>query len=184
MVSFYWGTFHYPLLIFCLFVCVYLSLHYSVKATIPGFLSKGLSIDEGEKLLQRSVKLAIEARDSFWTLLQKSPKHSYNHALVAASIGSYGAYLADGSEYRCLIALLKTLLIKILFVVRFILFFILFAYLVFSVNIFVNFHTFYLWFGLVVANIEQHLLSLFALTNFCVHNEGMSRLHWVKLWLD
>ncbi|XP_078163947.1 homocysteine S-methyltransferase family protein isoform X1 [Carex rostrata] len=71
----------------------------SYQATIPGFLSKGLSIDEGEQLLQRSVKLAIEARDNFWTLLQKGPKHGYNRALVAASIGSYGAYLADGSEY-------------------------------------------------------------------------------------
>jgi homocysteine S-methyltransferase len=79
-----------------------------VKATIPGFLSKGLSIDEGENLLKRSVKLAIEAREDFWSLLKKSPKHSYNHALVAASIGSYGAYLADGSEYRCSLYFLKT----------------------------------------------------------------------------
>ncbi|KAJ1686868.1 hypothetical protein LUZ63_018258 [Rhynchospora breviuscula] len=69
------------------------------KATIPGFLSKSLSIEEAEKLLQKSVKLAIEARDIFWTHLQKNPKHGYNRALVAASIGSYGAYLADGSEY-------------------------------------------------------------------------------------
>ncbi|KAJ3702950.1 hypothetical protein LUZ61_006655 [Rhynchospora tenuis] len=71
----------------------------SYQATIPGFLSKGLSIDEAEKLLQRSVKLAIEARDDFWTQLQINPKHGFNRALVAASIGSYGAYLADGSEY-------------------------------------------------------------------------------------
>ncbi|KAJ4767319.1 Homocysteine S-methyltransferase family protein [Rhynchospora pubera] len=71
----------------------------SYQATIPGFLSKGLSIEEAEKLLQKSVKLAIEARDNFWTHLQKNPKDGYNRALVAASIGSYGAYLADGSEY-------------------------------------------------------------------------------------
>lgn len=87
---------------------MYFSLCDHVKATIPGFLSKGLSIDEGEQLLQKSVKLAIEARDNFWTVLQKGSKHGYNRALVAASIGSYGAYLADGSEYRCLIAVLKT----------------------------------------------------------------------------
>ncbi|KAJ1397522.1 HPT domain superfamily [Sesbania bispinosa] len=34
-------------------------LHELFQATIPGFLSKGLSIEEGELLLQRSVKLAV-----------------------------------------------------------------------------------------------------------------------------
>ncbi|CAJ2648433.1 unnamed protein product [Trifolium pratense] len=72
----------------------------SYQATIPGFLSKGLSIEEGEALLQRSVKLAVEARDSFGTSAKRNPGNKYRRALVAASIGSYGAYLADGSEYR------------------------------------------------------------------------------------
>ncbi|XP_023541078.1 homocysteine S-methyltransferase 1-like [Cucurbita pepo subsp. pepo] len=71
----------------------------SYQATIPGFLSKGLSAEEGELLLERSVKLAVEARDSFWDSVKSNPGHNYNRALVAASIGSYGAYLADGSEY-------------------------------------------------------------------------------------
>ncbi|KAL5759162.1 hypothetical protein ACOSQ2_018000 [Xanthoceras sorbifolium] len=71
----------------------------SYQATLPGFQSKGLSIDEGESLLDKSVKLAVEARDKFWEAVKKVPGHSYNRALVAASIGSYGAYLADGSEY-------------------------------------------------------------------------------------
>ncbi|XP_028780846.1 homocysteine S-methyltransferase 1-like [Neltuma alba] len=71
----------------------------SYQATLPGFVSKGLSIQEGELLLERSVKLAIEARDSFWNSIKKSSGHNYRRALVAASIGSYGAYLADGSEY-------------------------------------------------------------------------------------
>ncbi|EXB97042.1 Homocysteine S-methyltransferase 1 [Morus notabilis] len=31
--------------------------------------------------------------------MKATPGHGYNRALVAASIGSYGAYLADGSEY-------------------------------------------------------------------------------------
>lgn len=65
-------------------------------------MSKGLSIEEGESLLQKSVSLAIEARDSFWNSIKKSSGYKYQRALVAASIGSYGAYLADGSEYRCL----------------------------------------------------------------------------------
>ncbi|WOK93152.1 hypothetical protein Cni_G01845 [Canna indica] len=71
----------------------------SYQATIPGFLSKGLSLEQGELLLQKSVKLALEARDSFWRLIQNSGDNNYSRALVAASIGSYGAYLADGSEY-------------------------------------------------------------------------------------
>ncbi|KGN52080.1 homocysteine S-methyltransferase 1 isoform X1 [Cucumis sativus] len=71
----------------------------SYQATIPGFISKGLSVEEGELLLEKSVKLAIEARDSFWDSVKCIPGHKYNRALVAASIGSYGAYLADGSEY-------------------------------------------------------------------------------------
>ncbi|KAA0034555.1 homocysteine S-methyltransferase 1 [Cucumis melo var. makuwa] len=71
----------------------------SYQATIPGFISKGLSVEEGELLLEKSVKLAIEARDSFWDSVKCIPGHNYNRALVAASIGSYGAYLADGSEY-------------------------------------------------------------------------------------
>ncbi|XP_010554234.1 PREDICTED: homocysteine S-methyltransferase 1 [Tarenaya hassleriana] len=71
----------------------------SYQATLPGFLSRGLSMEESESLLQKSVRLAVEARDSFWDNASKIPGHSYNRALVAASIGSYGAYLADGSEY-------------------------------------------------------------------------------------
>lgn len=75
-------------------------LCYLCQATLVGFLSKGLSMEEAESLLEKSVKLAVEARDKFWDSLKEVPGHSYNRALVAASIGSYGAYLADGSEYR------------------------------------------------------------------------------------
>ncbi|GMN38556.1 hypothetical protein TIFTF001_007778 [Ficus carica] len=72
----------------------------SYQATIPGFLSRGLSIEQAESLLKKSVTLAVEARDSFWDAAKATPGHGgYNRALVAASIGSYGAYLADGSEY-------------------------------------------------------------------------------------
>ncbi|ESW25441.1 hypothetical protein PHAVU_003G036100 [Phaseolus vulgaris] len=71
----------------------------SYQATLPGFASKGLSIEEGESLLERSVKLAVEARDTFWSSAKRNPGNKYRRALVAASIGSYGAYLANGSEY-------------------------------------------------------------------------------------
>ncbi|XP_075640066.1 homocysteine S-methyltransferase 2-like [Castanea sativa] len=79
----------------------------SYQATIQGFQAKGFSREEGENLLRRSVEIAIEARDSYYNrcaecssndtgagrILQRRP------ILVAASVGSYGAYLADGSEY-------------------------------------------------------------------------------------
>lgn len=64
-------------------------------------MSRGLSIKEAELLLEKSVKLAAEARDKFWDSVKNKTGHRCNRALVAASIGSYGAYLADGSEYRC-----------------------------------------------------------------------------------
>ncbi|KAJ3673594.1 hypothetical protein LUZ60_005586 [Juncus effusus] len=66
----------------------------SYQATIEGFLSRGFSQEESESLLRKSVKLAIEARNSY---LKNSSTN--RKILVAASIGSYGAYLADGSEY-------------------------------------------------------------------------------------
>lgn len=79
----------------------------SYQATIQGFESKGLSITEGEALLRRSVEIACEAREQFWEKCAEILNGSDDPAqipnvrpiLVAASVGSYGAYLADGSEY-------------------------------------------------------------------------------------
>ncbi|XP_020208914.1 homocysteine S-methyltransferase 1-like, partial [Cajanus cajan] len=68
-------------------------------ATLPRFSSKGLSIEEGESLLERSDKLAVEARDSFWNSVKRNLGNRNRRALVVASIGSYGAYLVDGSKY-------------------------------------------------------------------------------------
>jgi homocysteine S-methyltransferase len=70
----------------------------SYQATIEGFIKRGLSQNEAVALIQKAVKLAIEARDAFWA-------DPINHAgrdkpFVAASVGPYGAFLADGSEYR------------------------------------------------------------------------------------
>ncbi|CAO2830014.1 unnamed protein product [Amaranthus hypochondriacus] len=69
----------------------------SYQATLPGFVSRGLSMLDAESLLERSVRLAIDARDEFWN--ENKAGNGYSRALVAASVGSYGAYLADGSEY-------------------------------------------------------------------------------------
>lgn len=77
-----------------------LSNYFNEQATLPGFQSRGLSMEEAESLLTTSVRIAVEARDKFWTSAKRRAGNNYNRALVAASIGSYGAYLADGSEYR------------------------------------------------------------------------------------
>ncbi|KAL2905120.1 Homocysteine S-methyltransferase 1 [Bienertia sinuspersici] len=56
-------------------------------------------MQEAESLLEKNVRLAIDARDEFWNAVNKNAESGYNKALVAGSIGSYGAFLADGSEY-------------------------------------------------------------------------------------
>lgn len=79
----------------------------SYQATLQGFEAKGMSREEGEALLRRSVEIAREARDlhydratkGSWDVMGNGNVPEQNPILVAASVGSYGAYLADGSEY-------------------------------------------------------------------------------------
>lgn len=61
----------------------------SYQASFAGFAALGLDADQAADLMTRSVTLARRARD------ERRPD-----GWVAASIGPYGAYLADGSEYR------------------------------------------------------------------------------------
>ena len=70
----------------------------SYQATIEGFEKRGLTNEEAITLIQKSVKLAAEARDEFWS----DPANRGGRAkpFVAASVGPYGAFLANGSEYR------------------------------------------------------------------------------------
>jgi homocysteine S-methyltransferase len=70
----------------------------SYQATIEGFAKRGLDEGEAVALIQKSVKLALEARDQFWS--DESNRAGRSKPFVAASIGPYGAFLADGSEYR------------------------------------------------------------------------------------
>src|SRR5512141_102649 len=66
----------------------------SYQATFEGFAARGLAHDEAVGLLGRSVDLADRAR-------QRAASEGVNGPLfIAASIGPYGAMLADGSEYR------------------------------------------------------------------------------------
>ena len=60
----------------------------SYQASFEGFAAAGFSREQTEKLMRLSVQLAREARDE------------HGSGLVAASVGPYGAMLADGSEYR------------------------------------------------------------------------------------
>ncbi|KAI3469605.1 hypothetical protein Pfo_026268 [Paulownia fortunei] len=79
----------------------------SYQATLQGFEAKGLSGEEGEALLEKSVQIACEARDIYydgatkgsWDISGDGITLIQRPILVAASVGSYGAYLADGSEY-------------------------------------------------------------------------------------
>lgn len=67
------------------------------QATLPGFRKRGLTEREGVELFRQSVRLAVEARDEFWS--EPGNRGGRLRPLVAASIGPYGAYLADGSEF-------------------------------------------------------------------------------------
>ncbi|MFZ9037668.1 MAG: homocysteine S-methyltransferase [Gammaproteobacteria bacterium] len=68
----------------------------SYQASVDGLRARGMSLSEIESCFQLSVELACSARDEF---LQDKPDADFR-PLVAASAGPYGAYLADGSEYR------------------------------------------------------------------------------------
>jgi len=63
----------------------------SYQATIPGFLSIGYDKVTAESLILKSVRLAEIAINRFQA-------NDYT-PIIAASIGPFGAYLADGSEY-------------------------------------------------------------------------------------
>ena len=63
----------------------------SYQASFEGFARLGLDRAEGEALLRLATTCAVTARDEF---------ADAGNRWVAASVGPYGAMLADGSEYR------------------------------------------------------------------------------------
>ena len=71
----------------------------SYQATLEGFRRDGATNAEAEGLLRRSVELALTARDAFCQSAGGERRADRPRPLVAASIGPYGAFLADGSEY-------------------------------------------------------------------------------------
>lgn len=67
----------------------------SYQATPQGFAGRGMGEQEALELVALSVRLADEARrEHLATAPDAGPM------LIAGSVGPYGAYLADGSEYR------------------------------------------------------------------------------------
>ncbi|MEK4566917.1 homocysteine S-methyltransferase [Alkalihalobacillus sp. FSL R5-0424] len=70
----------------------------SYQATVKGYKRRGLSEIEAAMLIKQSVELAVEARNAFWSV--EANRAGRPKPLVAASVGPYGAYLADGSEYH------------------------------------------------------------------------------------
>ena len=69
----------------------------SYQATVAGFTRRGLSETQAVDLIRSSVVIAKAVCEEFWRT-QPQPANR-PHPLVAASVGPYGAFLADGSEY-------------------------------------------------------------------------------------
>lgn len=67
----------------------------SYQASFEGFAKNGYTHQEAVELMQLSVQLAFEARGDAMKVISRKEK-----PLIAASVGPYGASLADGSEYR------------------------------------------------------------------------------------
>ena len=63
------------------------------QANVQAFEKDGYSEDQAKKMIADAVKIAKKARDDF-------EKQTGIHNYVAASVGSYGAYLAEGDEFR------------------------------------------------------------------------------------
>lgn len=63
------------------------------QANVQAFTAAGYSAKEAQKFIADGVKVAKKARDDYE---KKTGVHNY----VAGTVGPYGAYLADGNEYR------------------------------------------------------------------------------------
>ena len=69
----------------------------SYQASISALMDEGTSEKKAKNLVKKTVALACDARDSF---LDATEDKNRLKPLIAASIGPYGAYLANGAEYR------------------------------------------------------------------------------------
>lgn len=69
----------------------------SYQVSIPGMLEAGYSQEDARAALELSVEAGTRARNR-WCTAQAVTRRE-EQPLIAASVGPYGAYLADGSEY-------------------------------------------------------------------------------------
>lgn len=67
----------------------------SYQATPLGLAARGLDLAQSQRLIARSAQLALQAREAY-----RAAHPDVGTLLVAGSVGPYGAWLADGSEYR------------------------------------------------------------------------------------
>ncbi|CBA16965.1 probable homocysteine s-methyltransferase protein [Xanthomonas albilineans GPE PC73] len=67
----------------------------SYQATLQGLAARGIDPAQARRLIARSAELAQQARRDY-----RAAHPQAGTLLVAGSVGPYGAYLADGSEYR------------------------------------------------------------------------------------
>jgi homocysteine S-methyltransferase len=68
------------------------------QATFEAFARRDIGAPAAAQLMRGAVALATAARDEFWA--DEANRIGRLRPLVAASVGPYGAMLADGSEYR------------------------------------------------------------------------------------
>lgn len=68
---------------------------FGYQASFRGLMESGYSHEEAEALILRSVEAAVIAKNRY-----SNENPNSESILIAASIGPYGAYLSDGSEYR------------------------------------------------------------------------------------
>lgn len=71
----------------------------SYQASIPGLMENGYMLEEAENLIRSAVKIFCEARDEWWEE-EEGREAGRAWPLCLGAAGPYGAYLADGSEYR------------------------------------------------------------------------------------
>ncbi|KRL37467.1 homocysteine S-methyltransferase [Liquorilactobacillus uvarum] len=69
------------------------------QANVAAFEKNGLSHIQSEELVVQAVRCAQKARAAFYSSLTTQKKAERVYPLIAGSVGPYGAYLADGSEY-------------------------------------------------------------------------------------
>ena len=70
----------------------------SYQATIRGLTENGFTHEQAREIITRSVAVFRDARDEWWAAEGKPQGRAW--PLCLAGVGPYGAYLADGSEYR------------------------------------------------------------------------------------